>query len=371
MPKHTTNMSFQIQDPTWSSSKYLLEEILEICQTANAGGGMFAFASPGGVKLLLNDPDFEAFLSRSPFDLIVGVDAVTNVPALNAIGQSEACHPKLKARVFFDENSNALFHPKFVWLCNESEAFWIVGSGNLTPGGMRGNIEAFAVSRLELDQHMQQIRSWQEWLQHHRQHIFGLDDNVVRDRARQNQGRELSESKVKGVLQEILAETDDGRLKVMAHKSQTDAVLIAELPRASNRWNQANFNIQTFTQFFGASPGATQRIILMHANADGTTGNEELRPSVAVKSRNYRFELEAASGIPYPAVGRPIVVFLRTATRTFIYHLLLPNMAGYATLHSYLYENCGPSGTGVMRYQTTAGVLSLLWPDCPVFLKSD
>ncbi len=40
-------------------------------------------------------------------------------------------------------------------------------------------------------------------------------------------------------------------------------VLIAEIPRSGNRWKQANFDIDTFQNFFGATPGDnSQRILL-------------------------------------------------------------------------------------------------------------
>jgi len=51
----------------------------------------------------------------------------------------------------------------------------------------------------------------------------------------------------------------------------------------------------------------------------------ENRQSVSVKSKNYRFELDAASGLDYPTNGRPIGVFIKVSTRIFMYHLFMPS----------------------------------------------
>ena len=51
-----------------------------------------------------------------------------------------------------------------------------------------------------------------------------------------------------------------------------DAVLIAEIPKSGDRWNQANFDLETFRNYFGAIPGHTQRIILTHIDSEGRVG---------------------------------------------------------------------------------------------------
>jgi hypothetical protein len=136
-------------------------------------------------------------------------------------------------------------------------------------------------------------------------------------------------------------------------RHDSDAVLVAEIPRGGSRWNQANFNLETFRGFFGASPGKTQRIILTHIAIDGTAGNQEIRPSVSVKSNNHRFELEAASGLAYPSKGRPIAIFVRVATRTFRYRLLMPGDLGYRQAARFLNQRAPQDGNQMQRFVTT------------------
>ena len=120
--------------------------------------------------------------------------------------------------------------------------------------------------------------------------------------------------------------------------SESD-VLIAEIPRSGNRWKQANFDKNTFENYFGATCGenGAYRILLKCVNSDGSMCKTEIRPSVSVSSQNYRFELEAANGLAYPSDGnRPIAIFARVSQRDFIYTLLMPKQEGYATVLSFI-----------------------------------
>ncbi len=113
-------------------------------------------------------------------------------------------------------------------------------------------------------------------------------------------------------------------------------MLVAEIPKAGNRWAQANFDLANYEGFFGAKVGSQRRISLHHVDASGALGEVESRPSVEVASQNYRFELAAARGRDYPSEGSPIGVFLRLGTGEFLYALLLPGEAGYRQVDNLL-----------------------------------
>ncbi len=130
-------------------------------------------------------------------------------------------------------------------------------------------------------------------------------------------------------------------------------VLIAEIPRSGDRWKQANFDIDTFQNFFGATPGDnSQRILLRNINDDLTLSEIEVRPSVSVVSQNYRFELDAASGLPYPNDGKPIGVFIKVTTRMFLYHLYMPNQPLYKEFNEWLQTNWTGRGDRMKRITT-------------------
>jgi hypothetical protein len=107
-----------VQDPTDPATVYLFEAIIEAMHGANAGKGIFAFASRDGVDSLILDEAVTTFLGQASFDLIVGIDAVTNRATLERLLELEAEYPSLKVRVFWNR-TQGLFHPKIARFSSE------------------------------------------------------------------------------------------------------------------------------------------------------------------------------------------------------------------------------------------------------------
>lgn len=319
-------MSFELhlQDPT-DGSTTLLEHLAASAVGAVTGGAAFAFATVGGVELLLSDPDFSAFLSSAPFDLVVGVDAITTPLTLATISEAQREFPTLTCRALVHDRPNAIFHPKLAWFGGRSKCHVIVGSGNLTRGGLLSNWEAFGHAVLDAPGLKAVRRSWQDWCATNASRLRPLDDEQVLQQAVRNKAapRKRDEDQV---------ERADDTLGV----TPADAdVLIAQIPRSSTRWKQANFDLETFQGFFQLRPGAAQRVVLFPVDAYGVVGHPEVRPSVSVQSQNYRIELGLAAGAPYPDTGRPLGVFVRLATRQFRYRLVLPGDPVYSALAAF------------------------------------
>jgi hypothetical protein len=251
-------------------------------------------------------------------------------------------------RVFLSETRDGIFHPKLCWFRAPKHTIYVVGSGNLTPGGLRNNREGFTFSELGQRASKKLQNTWASWLKTNECRLFPLNHPDVLSRAKMNVNIKLKTH----IKDKILIENDAGDI-IVGKPRNTDKVLIAEIPKSGNRWNQANFDLKTFIEFFGATPGKTQRIILTHIDISGKTGSEEVRPSVTVKSHNFRFEIEAANGKSYPKNGRPICIFVRIATRTFRYRLLMPGTPTYDSAKAYLSENCPPSIDSLTRYVTS------------------
>lgn len=359
-------MILSIQDPKDPTGPSLQESLLGACQDAIRGGAAFAFVSQGGVKLLLKDKIFKRFAASRRFDLIVGVDGITNPKALTALAESREELPKLDVRVFHHTLRGPLFHPKFCWFRHKSGGILIAGSGNLTARGLRGNWEAFTVSALSSKGVNEVEQKWKAWTASHAGWLKSLDDADVLARAALN-----IIQPVPGVVEgaENIAEGNEPEIEdevAAAPAEQSDLILAAEIPRSGDRWNQANFDLNTFREFFGLRPGKVERIILQHTNADGTLGTLESRPGVSVKSQNYRLELDAAAGLPYPDNGRPICVFVRVATRTFKYRLLMPEDPGYAAMAAFLAAEWEGRADRMRRVSTDFGALREAWPDSPL-----
>lgn len=356
-------MELHIQDPTDAQAPFLHERLLELCNGAIRGAGAFAYATRNGVDLLLNDRVFVDFARQGTFDLVVGIDEVTNVSALDALQEAGRNLPGLTVRAFYHNLGRPVFHPKFCWFRQRTQGFLVVGSGNLTAKGLRGNWEAFGVDRLNVGSANRLETQWAEWITYHASRLRILDDPEVRARAALNVFR-------RRVAAVAVAGPAEGEGEAPGEPEPTVEfeVLVAEIPRGSERWNQANFDVRTFRNFFGVRRGAVRRIILQHVDSQGELQGLERRPSVSVPSRNFRFELGAGSGLAYPATGRPIAIFVRIAPSTFRYRLSMPGDPHYPTVVAWLDTMEVQRTNRMRRVITNTEVLHQAWPDSPLWV---
>lgn len=320
-------MTFRIhfQDPA-SEAATALELLLEASATADRGGAAFAFASDRGVQLLLSDAAFEKFLERGEFYLVVGVDSITAPSTLELLGEAEERFRGLTVRAFAHGRPGTLFHPKLCWFRGAGGGQVFVGSGNLTLGGLLENWEAFCATRMDGAELDRVLEDWSGWIESNRANLFPVDEDSVLERARQNEAERRGRGA--GHLPRV---DDEGRGELGG-----SPVLLAEIPRGKDRWNQANFDLETFRTFFQLEPGTQRRVVLLPVAANGEIGEPEVRPSVSVRSKNYRIELGQGAGLPYPDGGRPLGVFVRLGSRRFRYRLILPGQTGYTELDSFL-----------------------------------
>ena len=345
-------LNFQIAG---SSGGYLLEHLLLESIGAVRGGGIFAWANANGVKSLLEDDAFDEFLLAGNFRLFVGTDSITDPPAIDKLGEISTKRPRLEVRAFMSPTSS-LFHPKLAWFEHDSHLSLIVGSGNLTMGGLRSNWEAFVVLKLTGSDRKNALAEIEQFLTSVTQHLLPISDPRVLEQAKKNSGNERS---LRSTSPKPQPKTDV--------VSTVEKVLVAEIPKAGDRWAQANFDLQNYEQFFGAKAGTQRRISLHHVDASGTLGEVESRPSVEVASQNYRFELAAARGQAYPTGGSPIGVFVRLTTGEFLYSLLLPGDSGYSEVSQLLSEHWHGRAGRKRRVRFSVEDVVAAWPASPLW----
>lgn len=141
-------------------------------------------------------------------------------------------------------------------------------------------------------------------------------------------------------------------------------VLIAEIPKGSVRWKQANFNKQDFIGFFHADG---RQLKLWHVREDGTVLKPKMRPGVSVKSHNFRIELDAATGLQYPRNGRPIGVFLRISREEFRYMLLMPGTDNHNRAKEILTQfSLTPKGRA-KRLRVHSREMRAAWAELPIW----
>lgn len=380
-----------IQDPTYDGSKLLHEALLEACGSATCGAGTYAFVSADGVNLLMRDPAFIQFVDRGHFHLIIGMDEITNTRSLLALNAFCRQHANLTVQAFLHDTSGSTFHPKFSWFRCQGGGYLVAGSGNLTQKGLRRNREAFEFSKVSEDEIQRIEDRWNAWLESSRIYLRNLDDRDVIERAQDNArwaatpGARRSHHRPATTTQragtgapeptEVPPETPEATVLPVYEDDEIGAwefdeqcpALIAEIPRGGARWNQANFDAGTFRTFFNSLPGVAgqEMLVLRDVKWDGSLGRIEQRPPVSVASRNYRVELSAGRGMQYPAVGRPLGVFVKLSTRTFLYMILFPPDEGHTALQNVL-DRSRVRTDRLVRYPTNVLELRGLCPALPL-----
>lgn len=343
------------QDPTNGDAPRVLDALLDACEGATSGGGVFAFASRPGIELLLEDKRFAKFLHGAAFDLIVGIDAITNVGALKLLGEYAEKFSKLSVRAFLNPTGD-LFHPKFCWFRTSTGGRAVIGSGNLTPGGLFDNFEAFTVRQLSPADANTLVEQWNEWTARHAEALRTVDDLDVLARAEKN-------------MSTVIPVKNADAPPVAPPTSATQGeVLVAEISK--NRPGQADFGEDIFRNFFHMSAHKTTRLLLAEVDPQGVVGPVKPRQGVAVKSHNYRIELEGTGKRPYPKGGPPIGVFRRVAPRKFLYRVLIPSEPGYEPLDAILTKHWPKppkqKGKKMRRVVISPQELAKEWPGTPL-----
>ena len=347
---------FQLQIPSAPGGN-LLEHLLLESMGALRGGGIFAWATTAGARTLLQDPVFEDMMASSDFRLIVGTDAVTDSGAITKLREIETENPRLQTRAFLSPTPS-LFHPKMAWFEHTDHLSLIVGSGNLTMGGLLSNWEAMFVARLHGDEAASVLTKIDSFIQNNAKSLLPLSDARVTAQVALNDGDERS----------LRVNTRNQSMRPPSRAAvDTNEVLVAEIPAAGSRWKQANFDRYNYETFFGAKVGSQRRIILRNVDSGGTIGEIESRPSVEVASMNYRFELAAATGLAYPTGSPPIGIFVRLETGQFLYQLLLPGSDGYASASTFLDTRWDGPSREKRRVRTTVADLRVIWNDSPLW----
>lgn len=354
---------FTIQDPSQPKTLYLAEAIIAALPDATASRGVFAFASRDGIDALVYDPEVLRFLGKGKLELILGIDAITNRGTLERFQELEKQFPTLSVRVFWNK-WGGLFHPKFMhFQYGDGRQTLIVGSGNLTPGGLQDNFEAYSVLRTARREKLD-LTSLETFLEQHAGDIRGIDAEAL-ERAAKNVfrgGRRRRRDAEPDVVVE--PETSDEQQESLETAGQR--VLVAQVPAAGGRWHQVHLNEEVVDQFFQVRPESPQRAFLRECKSDGTLGDQEIRPCVmSHTNKNRKIEIKARAGIPYPREGPPIAVFKELQVRTFEYMLLLPGEAGYNEMLK-LTKDLPSVGKGLPRVITDVATVKGRWVNCPL-----
>lgn len=102
---------------------------------------------------LIKENILECLDNGGKLEFLVGLDFnTTDAKAIKALQEIESGNPMLRCYCFSDalKNDTPVFHPKLYLLNNGSQATVIVGSSNLTGGGLKNNIEVNAIIKAHI-----------------------------------------------------------------------------------------------------------------------------------------------------------------------------------------------------------------------------
>lgn len=362
---------------------------------------LVAFASYGGITAL-TPHILRAKANDVKIKIILGVDQkCTSKEALE-----EVLSWGVDSYIYYTLNTN-IFHPKVYLFENSDYYTLIVGSNNLTEGGLVRNIEC---SLLVQDMQGTSVHSafyayWKGILDSTEENLYPITQKLIgqlyeekiipsdSERAMTSAKKLLgvsSESKRSSIFKSSGVQKnpegfDPKRLKrkIKAKKIAVlddatkstgvieapieigEEVLIAEIG-GGPRWKQVNFPIAIFEDFFGAERGNNDYwISIMNIGQDGSLGDVEKRQAVSVKSRNYRFEIhcEETKG-EYPGDDvRPIVIFVKLDSNEFLYHVLLVKHNAYEKVKEYLYRETKNKARELKRAIVHVEAIHAIYPE--------
>jgi hypothetical protein len=376
-------LRFCIQDPTHIETTYLYEAILAAAVEATGWRGVYAFASRDGVDHLIEDPVVHNFMDAGgEVDLLVGIDAVTNRSTLERLAELERQNPRFRPKVFWNASSG-LFHPKISHFTYEDgRRTLIVGSGNLTPGGLANNFEGYTIVSVDTPGELD-VSALDDFLVRHAADIGSIDDEAL-ERAARNLVTSIRGARraggmiiprrhrprAGGIIIPRRQRPRAAAVPVAAPVAEFDRILIAQVPAAGGRWSQVHFNTDVVRDYFRITDLITQRVYLTHVEPNGIRGEVEVRPCIfSQTNRNHKIEIGAAKWRDYPDAGPPVLAFRELQVRTFDYVLLMPGEDGYDPLMD-MTRRLPSIGRGFPRVITDIDTLAHAWPDCPLLLAS-
>lgn len=335
---------FCIQDTGFPDSKFFHELLLTVFDKKQIlyGAGTYAFVSKSGVNLLFSDDVFTKYISGGTADdryhLIVGTDDITDSQAIDALATCKRKHPKFKIQAYVHPNDGTLYHPKYSWFRTESGGFLIIGSSNLTLKALRNNKESFSLIILNPEEIDYVESTWNHWIESSKENIFDIESSEVIDKCKDNHPykKEKKKSAAAGIVETTPDQTDIADELSPWFFNRNSSVLVAEVPKAGNRWKQMNMTKDLFHNYFGQGEGEGQyRLLTCMVKSDGSLSEPKSRPLVSVKSQNYRIELDIPN-TSYPSDGTVICIFVKISNRNFIYQVLFPGDEGHQNLATIL-----------------------------------
>lgn len=325
-----------------------------------------------------------------------------------------------EARIYHDTDRYRTFHPKLYVVEGASRARAVVGSGNLTEGGLSTNYETAFQVDLDLTSEgdvaiLNQMRDWFDlrwsnpdasrelnastiarlvadptitvvpeafvlppsaWTPGDAggQSVFGPAVKGLRLRRTRPAANQPPESDVSDVPSVANAQRAGGAATPSSDAVTSSmrpglehVVLAAGLPK--DRQGQAGFNARIAHQFFGVYKNGDE-VLAEGIDKNGVRYGMRARQLVysAKSNQNHRMELRDPSGRKRGLDEWPIVLVEKLRAGRFRYLYLYPGDSGYAAMKREIARRGGVGDwrkAETKRVYLTLGEVVRLWPSCP------
>ena len=292
---------------------------------------------------------------------IVGADTVTTAEALVRLRDLENTSASRCSVRVLEDPSTSLFHPKvFIFERSDGSGAILIGSNNVTPGGLEDNIEAAVLID---DLSTQEMEPWRQvW-----QRVLGLgavlhpitDDLISRVREERRRQRRPRRRRVR-VTEDIEPDFVQGDPRI----------LLRYIAGAGGRTSQVHFSRRIVEQYFGLRPADNKTISIQMVQPGQRPGRLEAhrRLVFSQSNRNSRIEMEGVrERLPYnyPSGWYAILLVQEVEKGRYRYMTLLPTDDGYNEVDNYL----GQVPRRGLSFQEDIIQLNRLldiWPDYPV-----
>lgn len=367
----------RVQDPTVPPRSALFDVIVEIARAGDVRYVrlFFGFLTGSGMGALLAVPEVAEMLRTAEVDVLVGVDAVTDRPGLERLLELEQENGSLRARAIKNTTA-ALIHPKMLLArYADGRSVAMVGSNNLSFGGLTGNVEGYAMGYFDRGEEPD-LSDWDAFVGRWERLISEIDDEVLASADRNVSRLERLRRAAREVPTPVEAEVvvSDGQA-YEAQPSDADLdefMLVSLVPKAGQgpkaRWSQVHLSADIAREFFDAEPEEHPEIQLR--DAEGGAVEDRRIVYSAGSNKNVKIEVgaarEAARSVGYPAEGRPLVLFRREGTNRYRYLLLMPGDPGNAEMTQLAEDEFVPSHNQLPRVVTPRSHVLARWPDCPL-----
>lgn len=324
-----------------------------------------AFLTFGGLQAIA-DP-LRKFLDRGGrLDWIIGIDDVTTQEALQYLYDLAQEYPnQVDVRIFSAASSQHIFHPKVYWLLGPDKYTVIVGSANLTVGGLVSNFETSLEIEVPIQDETYLVKQFEHlWIQYstpllplgpenlidlcskeglkliqslvheqseatklsnHKPHPLSQHDkgNEIRKLIKQKHHQALKRPNLDKVTTRT-RDTSDSR----THQATPDLpkTLIMDI-QTETRQTQVQFPVKVIKQYFNTLPSESKTILLSYVR-DGEILSTHERPIIHLEHNNtHRIEIDTIRG-----VRRPLIIRFDRDDEdpdTYTYTLLLQGTSEY------------------------------------------